>query len=100
MTEGTILIGKNNNDMVEFMRYIRANGGECVCTDYDLKRIEVIRGTYEEKSDRFTMDGILGVVDPGDANSGEAEQTGRRELLQGDERNILQSGYVEDIRTG
>lgn len=75
MNEGATLVGTSNEDMIEFMRYIRERGGECVCTNYEHKVIEVIRGTYYEgKTDRFTMDGVLGVVDPDGADPGEATE--------------------------
>lgn len=102
MTEGTILIGKTDDDMVEFLKYVRSNGGECICSDYQNKTIQVIRGTVkdEEETVRFCADGILGVVDTEHVSPGEeTEQAGRRELLQGDEGNVLQLGYVEDLRT-
>ena len=99
MTEGAVFIGTNNEDMVEFLQYVREHGGECICTDYDDKTIQVVKGTINEKNNRFTMDGVLGIVDPGDADPGETEQAGRRELLQGDEGNLLQSEYETDIRT-
>ena len=100
MTEGAIFIGTNNEDMVEFLQYVRERGGECICTDYDDKTIQVVKGTINEKNNRFTMDGVLGIVDPGDADPGETKQAGRRELLQGDEGNLLQSEYETDLRTG
>ena len=76
MTEGTILIGKTDDDMIEFLKFIRSNGGECVCTDFQNKTVEVIRGTVnEEKICVYTGDGVLGRVDVGDADLGESEQT-------------------------
>ena len=100
MNEGAVFIGTNNEDMVEFLQYVRERGGECICTDYDMKRIQIVKGTTnEEKVELFNIDGVLGVVNVGDADPGEAEQKGRRELLQGEQGNILQLGYVEDIRT-
>ena len=98
MTEGTKLIGTTNDDMVEFLQYIRAFGGECVCTDYDQKIVEVIRGTNEEKS-LFNIDGVLGSVNVSGTRTSETEQTGRSELLQRDEGNLLQLGYESDLRT-
>ncbi len=51
MTEGCTFIGNTNNDMVEFMRFVREHGGECWCTDYEHKVIEVIRGFNDDKKD-------------------------------------------------
>lgn len=100
MTEGAVFIGTNNEDMVEFLQYVRERGGECICTDYDMKRIQIVKGTTnEEKVELFNIDGVLGVVNVGDSDPGETEQAGRRELLQGEQGNLLQLGYVEDIRT-
>ena len=76
MNEGTVLIGKTDDDMIEFLKFIRSNGGECVCTDFQNKTVEVIRGTVnEEKICVYTGDGVLGRVDVGDADLGESEQT-------------------------
>ena len=100
MKEGALFIGTENEDMVEFMRYILENGGQCVCADYDKKIIRVERGTNEEKANLFNIDGVLGSVNvSGSGTSCEAEPTGRRELLPGDEGNVLQLGYDADIRT-
>ena len=100
MTEGAVFIGTNNEDMVEFLQYVRERGGECICTDYDMKRIQIVKGTTnEEKVELFNIDGVLGVVNTDNTDPGETEQTGRRELLQGEQGNLLQLGYVEDIRT-
>ena len=86
--------------MVEFLQYVRERGGECICTDYDMKRIQIVKGTTnEEKVELFNIDGVLGVVNTDNTDPGETEQTGRRELLQGEQGNLLQLGYVEDIRT-
>lgn len=72
MTEGTILIGTNNDDMVEFLQWIRSRGGECVCQDYDKKVVQVIRGTVdEEKIKIYTGDGVLGRVNTDDAGTSE-----------------------------
>ena len=71
MTEGPVLVGKTDDDMIEFLKYVRSRGGECVCTDYSNKTIEVIRGTVnEEKIVLWNADGILGCVDVGDADPG------------------------------
>lgn len=101
MKEGVLFIGTDNDDMVEFMRYILENGGQCVCADYDKKIIRVERGTNEQDTvELFNIDGVLGSVNvSGTGTSCEAEPTGRRELLPGDEGNVLQLGYVEDLRT-
>ena len=71
MTEGTVLIGTTDDDMVEFMRYIRGRGGECICTDYEGKIINVIRGTKKNETvELFNIDGVLGSVNV-DADPGE-----------------------------
>ena len=49
MTEGCTFIGNTNEDMVDFMRYVRDHGGECWCPDYEHKVIEVIRGFNHDK---------------------------------------------------
>jgi tricorn protease-like protein len=101
VNEGAVFIGTNNEDMVEFLQYVRERGGECICTDYDMKRIQIVKGTTnDEKVELFNIDGVLGVVNVDNTDPGEAEQTGRRELLQGDEGNLLQSEYETDLRTG
>lgn len=73
MTEGAVLIGMNNNDMVEFLQWIRERGGECVCDSYEDKTVRVIRGTRNEKSGLFTVDGVLGAVNTDDGSGEEAE---------------------------
>ena len=98
MTEGTKLIGRNNDDMVEFLQYIRSRGGECICSDYDNKIVEVIRGT-NEKNSLFNIDGVLGSVNVSGASTGEADEERRSELLQGNKRDLVQLGYEADIRT-
>ena len=71
MTEGAVLIGMNNNDMVEFLQWIRERGGECVCDSYEDKTVRVIRGTKNaEKVKLFNVDGVLGVVNV-DTDTGE-----------------------------
>lgn len=71
MTEGAVLIGMNNNDMVEFLQWIRERGGECVCDSYEDKTVRVIRGTKNaEKVELFNVDGVLGVVNV-DTDTGE-----------------------------
>ena len=76
MKTGATFIGTDDGDMIEFLNFVRDKGGQCVCTDYGKKIIEVVRGTKNEKNTSNFMDGVLGVVDPGDADPGEdAEQT-------------------------
>lgn len=73
MTEGAVLIGMNNNDMVEFLQWIRERGGECVCDSYEDKTVRVIRGTKNaEKVELFNVDGVLGVVN---VNTDTGEET-------------------------
>ena len=75
MTEGSIFYAETDSDMIEFMRWVRSNGGEVVCTDYERKILEVIRGTENEtKSQLFNRDGVLGSVNVSDRSTGEAEQ--------------------------
>lgn len=75
MKIGAVFIGTDDSDMIEFLNFVRDKGGQCVCTDYGKKIIEVVRGTKNEKNNSNFMDGVLGVVDPGDAGTGEdAEQ--------------------------
>ena len=69
MKEGVRLIGTDNEDMVEFLQYIRQRGGECVCDSYEDKTVRVIRGTRNEKSGLFTVDGVLGAVNIDDGSS-------------------------------
>lgn len=72
MKIGATFIGTDDADMIEFLNYIREHGGQCVCTDYGNKIIEVVRGTKNDKKGTYNfMDGVLGVVDPGDAGPGE-----------------------------
>lgn len=76
MNEGTVLVGKTDDDMIEFLKYIRSKCGECVCKDFSNKTVEVIRGTVnEEKICVYTGDGVLGRVDVGDADLGEGNET-------------------------
>ena len=76
MKIGATFIGTDDGDMIEFLNFVRDKGGQCVCTDYGNKIIEVVKGTKKnEKGNYNFMDGVLGVVDPGDADPGEdAEQ--------------------------
>ena len=75
MKEGARLIGTDNEDMIEFLQYIRQRGGECFCSNYEHKIVEVIRGTVDERKIAInTIDGVLGRVDVGDADPGEETQ--------------------------
>lgn len=49
MTIGTEIKCMTESDMLEFMRYIRERGGECVCTDYEMRVLKVVRGSRNEK---------------------------------------------------
>ena len=74
MTKGSIFIGTTDDDMVEFMRYVRGRGGEVVCTDYEGKAVQIIRGTKENETvELFNIDGVLGSVnvdaDPGEGST-------------------------------
>ena len=76
MKAGATFIGTDDADMIEFLNIVRDNGGQCVCSDYGKKIIELVRGTKNDKADkgnRNILDGVLGVVDPGDADPGEDE---------------------------
>ena len=75
MKTGAIFTGTDNDDLIEFMRFIRERGGEVICRDYNKKILEVIRGTKQsEKIELFNIDGVLGSVNV-DADPGEdAEQ--------------------------
>lgn len=77
MTTGTEIRCMNEADLLEFMRWIRDRGGECVCSDWEMRVIKVIRGTdNEKKNDLFGVDGVLGAVNTDHIGSGEeAEQT-------------------------
>ena len=67
MTTGTEIRCMNESDLLEFMRWIRDRGGECICTDWEMRVIKVIRGTEnEEKSQLFDVDGVLGAVNISD----------------------------------
>lgn len=77
MTTGTEIKCISDNDMLEFMRWIRERGGEVSCVDWEMKVLKVIRGTdNEKKNDLFGVDGVLGAVNTDHIGSGEeAEQT-------------------------
>ena len=77
MTTGTEIRCMNEADLLEFMRWIRDRGGECICTDWEMRVIKVIRGTdNENKNALFGVDGVLGAVNTDNISSGEeAEQT-------------------------
>ena len=62
----------NEADLLEFMRWIRDRGGECICTDWEMRVIKVIRGTQnEDKTVLFNVDGVLGAVNVSDNSAGE-----------------------------
>ena len=77
MTTGTEIKCISDNDMLEFMRWIRERGGEVSCVDWEMKVLKVIRGTNnEKKNELFGVDGVLGTVNTDHIGSGEeAEQT-------------------------
>ena len=77
MTKGTEIRCITDSDMLEIMRWIRSRGGECVCTDWEMRVIKVIRGTdNENKNALFGVDGVLGAVNTDNISSGEeTEQT-------------------------
>ena len=72
MTTGTEIKCMNEADLLEFMRWIRDRGGECICTDWEMRVIKVIRGTQnEDKTVLFNVDGVLGAVNVSDNSAGE-----------------------------
>ena len=76
MTTGAEIRCMNEADLLEFMRWIRERGGECICTDWEMRVIKVIRGTdNEKKGNLFPRDGILGAVNTDECPGEEAEQT-------------------------
>lgn len=87
MTTGTEIRCMNEADLLEFMRWIRDRGGECICTDWEMRVIKVIRGTKDEKTtvyahgidgeitELFSLDGVLGSVNTDDSSGEKAEQT-------------------------
>lgn len=109
MTTGTEIKCISDNDMLEFMRWIRARGGEVSCVDWDLKVLKVIRGTsdeYEqikiwgnEEITLYNRDGVLGIVDTSHIKCEDTEQKRRCELFRDPEGDLLQLGYEQDIRT-
>ena len=100
MTTGTEIKCISDNDMLEFMRWIRERGGEVSCIDWDLKVLRIIRGTENaEKVELFNVDGVLGAVNTDDSKREEAEQKRRCELFRNPEGDILQLGYEQDLRT-
>ena len=71
MTTGTEIKCMNEADLLEFMRWIRDRGGECICTDWEMRVIKVIRGTQnEDKTVLFNVDGVLGAVNVSDNSAG------------------------------
>ena len=100
MTTGTEIKCISDNDMLEFMRWIRERGGEVSCIDWDLKVLRIIRGTENaEKVELFNVDGVLGAVNTDDSKREEAEQKRRCELFRNPEGDLLQLGYEQDLRT-
>ena len=100
MTTGTEIKCISDNDMLEFMRWIRERGGEVSCIDWDLKVLRIIRGTENaEKVELFDVDGVLGAVNTDDSKREEAEQKRRCELFRNPEGDLLQLGYEQDLRT-
>ena len=100
MTTGTEIKCISDNDMLEFMRWIRERGGEVSCIDWDLKVLRIIRGTENaEKVELFNVDGVLGAVNTDDSKREETEQKRRCELFRNPEGDLLQLGYEQDLRT-
>ena len=100
MTTGTEIKCISDNDMLEFMRWIRERGGEVSCIDWDLKVLRIIRGTENaEKVELFNVDGVLGAVNTDDGKREETEQKRRCELFRAPEGDLLQLGYEQDLRT-
>ena len=111
MTTGTEIKCISDNDMLEFMRWIRERGGEVSCIDWDLKVLRIIRGTSDEQTtvyahstdgeviELFNVDGVLGAVNTDDSKREEAEQKRRCELFRNPEGDLLQLGYEQDLRT-
>lgn len=76
MRTGTEIRCITDQDMLEFVRWIRDRGGECICTDFEKRVLKIIRGTDDEKSNdknndksNYNFDGILGVVDTDESTS-------------------------------
>ena len=75
MTTGTEIKCMSDQDMLEFMRWIRERGGEIVCKDAEMRVLKVIRGTNNEKSNNlFNRDGVLGAVNTDEYPGEETEQ--------------------------
>ena len=62
MTTGTEIRCMTDQDMLEFMRWIRERGGEVCCKEWDVRVLKVIRETKQEKTELFSIDGVLGAV--------------------------------------
>ena len=87
MTKGTEIRCITDSDMLEVMRWIRSRGGECICSDWEMRVIKVIRGTQDEQTtvyahstdgeviELFNVDGVLGAVNTDDSSGEKAEQT-------------------------
>ena len=74
MNKGTEIRCITDSDMLEVMRWIRSRGGECVCSDWEMRVIKVIRGTdNEKKNELFGVDGVLGAVNTDDGSGEETE---------------------------
>lgn len=99
MTAGTEIKCITDQDLLEFMRWVRDRGGECVCVDWEMKVLKIIRGTGNEKKTIYNADGVLGIVDTSHAGSEDAEQARRCELFRNPEGDLLQLGYEQDLRT-
>lgn len=81
MRKGTEVKCMTDQDMLEFMRWIRGRGGECICTDYKMRVLKIIRGTKDEYKvikahsvdgevyELFSVDGVLGAVNTDDSTS-------------------------------
>ena len=100
MTTGTEIKCMTDQDMLEFMRWIRERGGEVYCEDYEFRILKVIRGTKDEKNNQlFNRDGVLGAVNTDDSTGKDPEQEGRSKLLWPAEGNLLQPEHETDLRT-
>lgn len=86
MTTGTEIKCMTDQDMLEFMRWIRERGGEVYCEDYEFRILKVIRGTKDEKTtvyahstdgeviELFNIDGVLGSVNTDEVAGKDIEQ--------------------------
>lgn len=109
MTTGTEIRCMTEEDMLEVMRYVRERGGEIICEDWEMKVLKIIRGTsdeYEqikiwgpEEITLYSRDGVLGIVDTSHIKCEDTEQKRRCELFRNPERDLLQLGYEQDLRT-